>query len=246
MIHLIMTLTLRQILGQRRTLFILLLAAVPVLVAVVFRIASPADEDPREFAADGLMASFIVHLVLPLTALIFGTAALGQEIEDGTAVYLLSKPMPRWKIIAGKLLASWAATAAVVAASIVLTGLVVLTGETQHFIIPAFAVAVVLGALAYSALFLCLSILFARALIIGLVYVFVWEAIFSQFAPGTQLLSVREYTLAVADALADAPAIVFEADLGPAEAILLLAALTVATTWYAIRSLGSLELTERA
>ena len=41
---------------------------------------------------------------MPLLALVFGTAALGSELEDGTAVYLMIKPdalaggscSPRW------------------------------------------------------------------------------------------------------------------------------------------------------
>ena len=39
---------------------------------------------------------------MPLVALIFGTAAIGSEIEDGTAVYLIVKPIPRWRIVAGQ------------------------------------------------------------------------------------------------------------------------------------------------
>ena len=39
---------------------------------------------------------------MPLVALIVGTAAIGSEIEDGTAVYLMVKPIPRWKIAAGQ------------------------------------------------------------------------------------------------------------------------------------------------
>ena len=42
-------------------------------------------------------------------ALILGTAALGSEIEDGTAVYLLTKPIPRWLVALAKIVVAVAA-----------------------------------------------------------------------------------------------------------------------------------------
>ena len=40
---------------------------------------------------------------MPLVALILGTAAIGSEIDDGTAVYLMIKPIPRWRIALAKI-----------------------------------------------------------------------------------------------------------------------------------------------
>ena len=39
---------------------------------------------------DRVLGILIVQTVMPLVALVLGTAALGSEIEDGTAVYLLA------------------------------------------------------------------------------------------------------------------------------------------------------------
>ena len=68
---------------------------------VIFRFAAEAEDDPLEFYGAGL-ERLIVGLTLPLTALVIGTAALGQDLEDGTATYLLSKPIPRWRIVIEK------------------------------------------------------------------------------------------------------------------------------------------------
>lgn len=242
MIRLVYGLTLRELIGQKRSLLLVAFAVLPVFLAVVFRLSSP-DETPQRLAAAVLLSGFVVHLVLPLTALVFGTAALGSEFEEGTAVYLLSKPIARWKLIAGKLLAAWTATAAVVCTTAVVAGTVVLAGERQEGIIPAFAVAVAFGSLAYVAIFLALTTVTGRALIIGLVYVFVWEAIFSSFAPGTQLFSVREYTLGIAEMLASTPARTFEAELGPYESTLLLAGVFAIATGLAVDRLSRYELT---
>lgn len=244
MIPVMFVLTLRQLLRQRRTLLLVLLAVLPVLLALLFRLTAE-EVAPARFAANGLFAGFIVNLVLPLTALVVGTAALGQEIEDGTVVYLLGKPLPRWTIVIAKVTAAWAVTGALVVGCVVASGLIALTGEDGYGLTLAFVVAVLAGSLTYSALFVGLSIRFGRALIIGLAYVFVWEALVSRFIPGVRFLSVRAYTLGVADGVTDAPARVFEASLSPGPAALLLTTVTVLTTVYAIRRLNAYEVSER-
>lgn len=243
MIAIIAGLTLRQLLGQRRTLLVALLGLLPVLVAVVARLALDADAD-RVRGGVGLIEDMTVHLVLPLTALIFGTAALGQEFEDGTAVYLLARPVRRWQIVAGKLLATWSATAVVVLVSVTGTGLALLTGEPDGARLTlAFGAAVLLGALAYLGLFLCLSILFTRALVIGLIYVFVWEAAITALAPGTQYLSIREYTVGIAGSIADVAPAILDPALDATQSLVFLGLVTVLALGYAVRALAGYQLT---
>ena len=145
----IFRLTLGQIVGQRRTILILLFAAIPILLAVIFRIASTARNDPLEFYA-AIFETLIIGLTLPLTALVFGTAALGQDIEDGTATYLLSKPVPRWQIVVEKTAAAWVITTIMLVASVSATGIVLLADEDGQRTIVAFTLAAALGALAYA------------------------------------------------------------------------------------------------
>ena len=109
----LLMLTLRGLLTRRRSVLMLLLALSPILVALLIRIAGrPPDPARLELnVLDGL----VVRTILPLVALVFGTAAIGSELEDGTAVYLLVKPIPRWLIVAAKLLAAGGLTALLVA-----------------------------------------------------------------------------------------------------------------------------------
>ncbi len=172
----ILRLTLRQTVGQRRTWVILLFASVPVIFALIFRLAADADENRLEFFMEG-MDGLVIGLILPLTALVFGTAVLGQELEDGTAVYLLSKPISRWRVVLEKATAAWIATSVVLGISIGAMALILLAGDAEYRLILAGSAALSFGALAYVSLFVCLSIMFSRALIIGIVYVFVWEAL---------------------------------------------------------------------
>ena len=89
-----------------------------------------------------------------------------------------------------------------------------------------------------------LSVVTSRALIAGLVYVFIWEGLVNGLFAGTRLLSVRHYTLSVADIFVDLPNSVFEAKLGPAVAIVMMIALGSASVWFAVRRLQRFEIGE--
>lgn len=246
MIGVIFWLTLGQLLRQRRALLLLLLAAIPVGVTLLYRFTSGDDESELpEFVANA-MDHFIVSLGLPLTALIIGTGALGQEIEDGTVLYLLSKPIARRKVIVAKVIAAWLVTAAFVAISVAGTGAPLFGNADHDMLVPAFIAATAVGSLAYTALFVSLSIRFGHALVIGLAYVFVWEAGASQFIEGVRFLSLRAYTQGIADALTNAPPDVFEARLDTSPAVILTGIVVVVAVWYAMRCLRRFEFSERA
>ena len=44
--------------------------------------------------------------LVPIVALVFASAALGDMREDGTLVYLWLRPMDRWPVVVGAWLAS--------------------------------------------------------------------------------------------------------------------------------------------
>jgi ABC-2 type transport system permease protein len=56
------------------------------------------------------------------------------------------------------------------------------------------------GSICYISVFLTLSLFTRRALLIGLVYVLVWEGALSALLPGIANLSIRQYSLGVASA----------------------------------------------
>ena len=167
--------TLRALLGRRRTLLMVLLAAMPVLLGLLVR----ANED--ELRAEVLgptIDGLVIRVVLPLIALVFGTAALGMELEDGTGVHLLTKPVERWQIIVVKTLVAGTLTAVLIVPSTVVSGLL-MGGFTSAAIDVtfAFALANIVGSYLYTAIFLVLSVITTRGLIIGLAYALIWEAV---------------------------------------------------------------------
>ena len=239
----IVSLTARQLLGAKRTILLLVVALIPVVIAIIRRF-SEHDVDTAHWTATILLGQLVVGTLLPLGALIFGTATLGSEFEDGTAVYLLSKPIPRWRIVGSKLIVAWGATSMLVLVSTVASAAVSLESVGQGAILAGFAIAVVLGALVYCSFFVLLSILTSRALIVGLLYVFIWEAVLTRLFGGLRLFSVRKYALGVADQVITAPSRVFKADLDGGQAIVLIVAVTALTFFYAARRLSRWEIGE--
>ncbi len=235
-----MAVTAGQMLGRRRMLLMVPFAGIPILLALIFRFGD-VSERPLSFAADHLLGGFIVSTVMPLVALVFGTAALGQEIEDGTAFYLLAKPLPRWQIVVSKLAVAAAATASVVVTTTAVSGAIILWGVDQQGLLSGFVVAVFAGSILYCCVFVALSVLTSRALITGLFYVFIWEGLLSGLFEGTRVLSVRQYTLGIADAMASVPTRVFEAELNGLTAVAFSLIIALIMVWLAVWRLERFE-----
>lgn len=252
----IMQLTARQMLGQKRSILLFASALIPVLIAIVYRLSDVRSDtfvvpgtgqvlsDQPRWVAEVLLKQLIVGTFLPLGALIFGTAAIGSEIEDGTAVYLLSKPIPRWQVVASKLVVAWGVTTALVLLATIVSTAIALDHPFDYRILVGFSIAAAAGALVYIAFFILLSIATSRALIVGLLYVFIWEAVLTRLFRGLRYVSVRQYTLGVADRVVNAPSAIFTADLNGTIAILLVLGVSALLFVYAARRLSVWEIGE--
>src|SRR5215212_662832 len=113
--------TARALLGRRRSILMLLLAGAPVLLGLLVQLGS----GPRPRILVPSLEGLVVVSVLPLVALVFGTAALGSELDDGTAVHVLTKPIPRWAIVIPKLAVAAGLTALLMVPSTLLSGLLI-------------------------------------------------------------------------------------------------------------------------
>jgi ABC-2 type transport system permease protein len=188
--------TLRGLLGRRRTLLMVLLAAVPVLVGLLVR----ANRDGIE-AVGPTVDGLVIRIILPLIALVFGTAALGSELEDGTGVHVLTKPISRTTIVLAKVLVAGSLTAALVVPSTLLTAILLTEPGSASGGPPALAVGALVGSYVYAAIFAALGVLTSRGLILGLGYALIWEGLLAGLLPGSQVFSVREYVRGIATAI---------------------------------------------
>ncbi|MBM3493502.1 MAG: ABC transporter permease, partial [Armatimonadetes bacterium] len=97
---------LRDLVTIRRAAVAAVLVLGPACVGLVIRIGTRAEFDG--VAAYGALASLLVFgFVLPILAVVFGTGAVSQEIEQRTIVYLLTRPIARWRILLVKYIAAW-------------------------------------------------------------------------------------------------------------------------------------------
>jgi ABC-2 type transport system permease protein len=232
----LLAITARALLNRRRTLLLALLGALLVLVTVIYRLGNPPDAQSLEVTRR-LLADFGIGVLLPLVAVIVGTAAIGSELDDGTIVYLLAKPVPRWRIIVVKLGVAWLVVVLLVVPAVIVAGLI---GHDDPELAVAYAVAATAGALEYTALFLALSLMTSRALIMGLAYVVVWEGVVAALFAGTRVLSVRQHALAVAEGVGGESAVQAELAVGIAAGVAI--AVTLLAVWIAIRRLERVEL----
>lgn len=192
----IVVVTLRGLLSRRRAVLMVLLAALPVIVGLLIRLGGGRADAPE------ILDTLVVRTVLPLIALIIGTSAIGSEIEDGTLVYLLVKPVPRWQIALAKLAVAAVLTAVLVVPPIIVTGVLVGGfGSASLAVAFGYAVAAIVGAAAYAAAFATLGSITSRALVVGLAYTLLWEGVLAGLLEGTRFMSVRQATLGIAAAL---------------------------------------------
>ncbi len=232
-------LTARSLLGRRRALLLLLLPVVLLALSTLARALAGPDEQ----LVVTLLGGFALGTLVPLLGLIAGTGAIGPEIDDGSIVYLLTKPLNRHAIVVTKLAIAVAVVTVLGAVPTFVAGLV-LTGTAESLAV-GYAVGAAVAGVAYCALFLLLAVVTRNAVVIGLLYALVWESLIGQFVPGAQALSVQQWALSITERIVGAPAEQLGATsaVGLGTAVPLLLIVTVGATWYAGRRLRTIRLT---
>ncbi len=230
----VIRLTARGLLGRRRAALLLLLPAVLLLLAVVIRLLAGPDQHLTRI----LLGSFALGTLVPLLGLITGTGVLGPEIDDGSIVYLLAKPISRPAIVRSKLLVALLAVTAFGALPTLLAGLIMSGGAGSLAI--GYGVGALVGGAAYCALFLSLSVVTRHAVVVGLLYALIWESVLGGYVPGAQKLSIQQWALSITRGLAG-PAVKSAVALPVGGTLLVV--LFAGATWYAGRRLRTLVLT---
>jgi ABC-2 type transport system permease protein len=221
--------TARSLFGRRR---VLVLLPLPLLMIGLALICKANDVEPSQWGRAVIMGlGFVV--ILPVTSLIVGTGVLGSEVDDGTIVHILTKPLPRRDIIFAKLLVAWVVSLISAAVPMFIAG--VLADGVSFGL--ALVVACAVGALAYTSLFLLLSLVTRRPVLLGLVYILVWEGLLARFISGTRVLSIEQYVITLADKIH--PTDILPGKVSLPLAITMSAIFVIGGTIYAIRRLGS-------
>jgi ABC-2 type transport system permease protein len=187
----IASITTRGLFGRKRVLVLIPLPLILIGIAVLARVSGAEPSDWGEAVIVGLGFS----ATLPVIALIVGTGVLGSEIDDGTVTHILAKPLPRSEIVFTKLAVSATIITLVAGVPMFVVGLIAGSSALAFSLF----VASVVAALAYSAVFLLLSLVTRRPVLVGLVYVVLWEGVLGNVLTGTRQLSIAQYAVSIAD-----------------------------------------------
>ncbi|MEM8712131.1 MAG: ABC transporter permease subunit [Planctomycetota bacterium] len=183
-----------MILGSRRSLAAIGLAAIPPLLAFLAARFAPENQSELSiFFKIGLLV--LVQFVVPMLSVALGVGVVADEAEGRTITYPFTRAIPRASLFLGRWLAALTAVLALILASGVAMAVLVKAGgreepPTAEFV-QNMIQAALLGGVVYSAGSAVIGVLTKRGLIIALGYVFAIESLLS-FVPGsTQRLTVQ-------------------------------------------------------
>jgi ABC-2 type transport system permease protein len=171
--------------GGRLWISALLAALPPVLLAALYAYGITGAALVTGFG--DLVVTLVLSVQLPLTSLLIGVALFRTEIEEDTLPFLTLRTVARPSIVLGKYVGGWAAALTFLLPSFAVTlGVASLGAGSAGFptgYVAAGLVLVLLGSVAYLGIYLLMGLVTRSAVVLGLVYAFLWEFVLPLF-PG--------------------------------------------------------------
>jgi ABC-2 type transport system permease protein len=209
-------LSIGEMLWSRRTIFMALVVAAPVLVALFVRLlvglgaplmqeARPGSNSPINMTGPAIFGLMIwgmyLRFIVPVLGVFYGTSLIADEVEDKTITYLFTRPIPRGAVLVGKYLAYLGCTVFVVLPSVVIVYLLIV--PLRGSLGAAFPdllkdlLLLALGLAVYGAVFAFVGAAFKRPLLIGLIFIFGWEQAVMAFPGYFKKFTVMYYLQAI-------------------------------------------------
>lgn len=182
---------LRAIDTRARRVGFLLLGVVGVLVA--WAVSTSLGAQPTHHTV-GLVDDFNLTFLVPVAALVYGTAAFGDLIDDSTLVYLWLRPVGRTRIVVAAYFAALTFVVPVAVAPVVIEA-VVLHAPTA--VTRGAAISALVAAVAYTAVFTLLGLLTKRALVWGIGYLLIFESFIARGGRSIGALSIHAHAASV-------------------------------------------------
>jgi ABC-2 type transport system permease protein len=179
-------LTLRQHWRGKRLWVIAFLFTLPTFIAILIRALAQNGQTVDKQAQDiefGLVFMLIPHLLIPLTALLYSSGMIQNEIEDQTLTYLLVLPLPKWAIYLVKFLATLLVTILLAAVFTTIASVAIYWGTSGMLAERFFArmaeiiMLQALALLGYCSLFGMLSVLTRWSFVAGVMYIILFEGV---------------------------------------------------------------------
>jgi ABC-2 type transport system permease protein len=174
-------LTLRQQARGRRLLILVILFCLPTAAALL---AHYSNAGIRWAGLElDLVLRLIANALVPLTALLYASGMIQDEVEEQTLTYLFLRPLPKWAIYLVKLLATLVVTILLTAVFTTVTYLALygrvrgLWGEVLSDRLPKTVALLALALVGYCSLFGCISLLVRQVLLVGVAYIVLFEGV---------------------------------------------------------------------
>ncbi|HYB79678.1 MAG TPA: hypothetical protein VEG66_07985 [Thermoplasmata archaeon] len=152
-------------------------AVLPTLIVAAIAASHPSADVLADSALD-LLALLVLPIVAMVILLVLAVAQFRTEIDQETLVYLSDRSVGRSTLVVGKYVGSVAAALAfVLPAALLPLAAAILGGGTSYAanVTGAVAASAVLATLAYAGVFLFLGLATRSALLVGLLFGFLWE-----------------------------------------------------------------------
>jgi len=160
------------------------------LIGILIGIAIDQSDPGSDFIPAEFLDGFGLIIFVPLVALVISTATIGNMLEEQNLVYFWLRPIGRWKIIAAAWLAAIFVLLPLVLIPMGVLGAIIGSGDDVAGILASSVVGIVV----YSAVFTMLGAFTQRALVIGLVYILLWEGVIAGFSRTAGWFALRTYT----------------------------------------------------
>jgi ABC-2 type transport system permease protein len=165
--------SLRQALPVRRTIVFVLIQLIPALVYVLSTQNRTAAAALESFVTVG--AAMLLGLAVPVVAIVLGAGALGSERRDETLSFIALRPISRAALAATKTVAAIVAGTAIGLIGAVALGIAHVAQYGNASLIISMMFAVFITTSLYTSVLVPLGFLTDRAVLIGMVYLFVFE-----------------------------------------------------------------------
>jgi ABC-2 type transport system permease protein len=187
----------REMARRKRLISLALINLLPVLVVAAIRIWFPGEGITAQMQLAGLSHDTFIPFLIPIAAMAMGIPAIGEQIEDGTIVFMWTRPIKRRAIYLGRLFAAQIVSTLLMSGSLALCfmimvseGASIITFEFLKLYVTTFMI-IGLGAFTYSAVFAAMGTFFKKPVLPAILLAFGWENLVTNIPARVQELSLR-------------------------------------------------------
>jgi ABC-2 type transport system permease protein len=203
--------TIRKLLLSKRIYITLLIMLFIVAVMAYASTLELTDDEIKDNVTKvhigiEMLDALILFFFMPVMAMIYGSSLVRDEMDDRSITAVVTSPMDRVITFIGYYI-GLAISVSLIMLLIFTAGFVsffanVNVGDlasefdlsvTAMEIFGSFAYLMVIGAFAYSALFIMVSVMFSKPIFFGLFYAFIWEGFIGSIPGRISWLSIKHY-----------------------------------------------------